>query len=392
MTQRRGTPLYLPSSFGPASFGRRRFLRVGAGAVGLVAGARVLTACGDDDDGGGSPATTAADSADGAATTEPADTPLETAAMSVAMGWISNVEYAGSWHALANGFYADEGIDPTYLAGGPNAPSPPVAVAAGDAEIGIMPSMTVFLDAVGEGNDFVVFGTQYQTSPGAVLSLADNPVRTPEDLVGTRFLGQEGVDVLIDAVLDIAGLPKDYEFIPAGFAPDPLVEGQGDAYSCFLVNQPITLEQMGMVEGEDFVVTTWADLGMPSYANLFFCERSYLEANRDEIVRFMRATVKGWELNAAEPPEVGATLAVDEYGQDLGLDLDQQTRQNELQIPLMMGPLTEAQGIMRLDPEQWDGPMADAYRASGRDEMPAAADILDLSILDDVFGDGTSVL
>ena len=52
----------------------------------------------------------------------------------------------------------------------------------------------------------------------------------------------------------------------------------------------ITLEQQGLKEGTDFVVTPWADLGFPSYANLFFADRSYVEANRDTVVRFMRAS------------------------------------------------------------------------------------------------------
>ncbi|CAN5496560.1 hypothetical protein BH23ACT3_BH23ACT3_15250 [soil metagenome] len=89
---------------------------------------------------------------------------------------------------------------------------------------------------------------------------------------------------------------------------------------------------------------------------------------------------------------MGARLAVDEYGQDLGLDLAQQTRQNELQIPLMKNALTGASGLMRLDPAQWDGPMADAYRASGRDEMPPAATTLDLTILEEIYADASSLL
>ncbi len=254
-----------------------------------------------------------------------------------------------------------------------------------------MPSMTTLLDAINEGNDFVVFGTQYQSSPGAVLSLADKPVTKPEDLVGITFLGQEGVNVLIDAVLDIAGLPKDYDFVVAGFTPDPLIEGQGDAYSCFAVNQPITLEQQGMVEGEDFVVTTWADLGLPSYSNLFFAERSWLADNRDTVVGFIRATIKGWEQNEVDPA-VAAALAVEKYGADLGLDLAQQTRQNELQIPLMKSDLTDASGLFRIDPELWDGAMTAAYLAADRESAPAAADVLDLTILDDVFGDATTLL
>ncbi|WP_420451931.1 ABC transporter substrate-binding protein [Ilumatobacter sp.] len=379
-----------------AAVGRRRFLRLGVAGLTAVGISPLVAACGSDGeaDPAASADTSAADpsTAATAGSSAPAATAsVETRSISAAMGWIKNVEYAGSWLAISDGDYEAAGIDPTYLAGGPNAPQPPVSVAAGDAQIGISANMQSLLDAMGAGNDFVVFATQYQASPGAVLSLAERPVRTPEDLVGTTFLGQEGVNEQIDSVLQIAGLERDYEFVVAGFTPDPLLEGQGDAYSCFAVNQPITLEQQGLVEGEDFFVTPWADLGLPSYANLFFAERSYLEAERDAIVRFMRATITGWERNALDP-EVGARLAVEEFGSDLGLDIDQQVRQNELQIPFMLSDLTESSGLMRLDAERWDGPMADAYVASGRESMPAAADVIDLTLLDEVYGESTSLL
>lgn len=380
----------------PATWNRRRFLTTSALGLGVVAAGGLLAACGSDEESAGD--TAAPGTAGGSDTTAAAADATETTAapaasskVSAAMGWINNVEYGGSWLALENGFYAEEGLEVEYLQGGPNAPSPPVALAAGDAQIGIAASMTQLIDAIVEGNDFVIFATQYQVSPGAVLSLAAKPVRTPEDLVGITFLGQEGVDVNIDAVLDIAGLPKDYEFVIAGFTPDPLLEGQGDAYSCFLVNQPITLEQRGLVEGEDFVVTTWAELGTPSYANLFFAPREWYEANRETVVKFMRATIKGWEKNE-EDPAVAATLAVEKYGVDLGLDPVQQKRQNELQIPLMQSELTASSGLMRLDPAQWDGPMRDALVASGRPDVPASADVFDLTLLDEVFGSATRLL
>jgi ABC-type nitrate/sulfonate/bicarbonate transport system substrate-binding protein len=380
------------------AWNRRRLLATGATGIGALLAGRLLAACGSDDSG--SPATTGGSATTGGATTGGATTtgaataasaPATTAELSVGMGWIKNVEYAGSWLALENGYYDGEKIKPDYLQGGPNAPSAPVAVASGDAQIGVSASMLTLLDAINEGNDFVVFGTQYQVSPGAVLSLAKKPITKPQDLVGITFLGQEGVDVTIDAVLDIAGLPHDYTFVVAGFTPDPLIEGQGDAYSCFLVNQPITLETKGLVAGKDFVVTTWAELGFPSYSNLFFAERKYVESNRDAVVRFMRATIMGWEANAKDPA-VGAKLAVEEYGADLGLDITQQTRQNELQIPLMEGPLTESSGLFRIDAAQWDGPMKAAYLASGRTTMPAIADVVDLTILDDVFEGKTTLL
>ncbi len=387
MTRKRSSLLLQPAQ---RPIDRRTVLRMGAYSTGAVLlGSGILGACGSDSDAG--PTTTAGGAASESVSNTAASA-VSLGTVSVAMGWINNVEYGGSWLALENGFYDAEGLEVKYLQGGPNAPTPTVAVAAGDAQVGVDPSLRRFVDAVLEGNDYVIFATQYQTSPGGVLSLASKPVRKPEDLVGIKFLGQEGVDVTIDAVLDIAGLEKNYEFIPAGFTPDPLIEGAGDAYSCFVVNQPITLEQQfGLVEGEDFVVTTWAELGLPAYANMYFCQRSYAEENHDALVAFLRGTIKGWELNLQDPA-VAAGLAVDVYGADLGLDLGQQVRQNELQIPLMQGPLTEEKGLFWVDPDALGGAMFAALEASGRDGLPDAESLVDLSILEDAYGGATSLL
>ena len=58
----------------------------------------------------------------------------------------------------------------------------------------------------------------------------------------------------------------------------------------------------------------------------------------------------------------------------------------------MEGPLTESSGLFRIDAAQWDGPMKAAYLASGRTTMPAIADVVDLTILDDVFEGKTTLL
>lgn len=378
-------------------FSRRTFLvRSAVGGAGLLAGGGLLAACGSDSEeaatttaAAAAAATTAA--AGSATTAAAAAAAMTEAKAAVAMGWIKNVEYGGSWVALEKGYYGEEKLTVDYRQGGPNAPAATVAVAAGDAQIGVDANLQQLLEAIGKGNDFVIFGTQYQTSPGAVLSLIKKPVKTPADLVGIKFLGQEGVERTIDAVLTKAGLPKDYTFVKAGFTPDPLLEGAGEAYSCFAVNQPITLEGKGLVQDKDFVVTTWAALGLPSYANLFFSTRAYLEENRDVVVRFMRATIKGWEANAADTA-LGAKLAVEKYGVDLGLDIKQQTRQNELQIPLMKSSLTDSKGLFRVDPDLLGGDMYAALKAAGLSTLPDVAKIVDTSVLDEVYGTKTKLL
>lgn len=357
---------------------RRRFLRnAGLSASGLALAPALFAACGDSD-------------SDSSATD--GGTPDELSIVRQANGWINNVEFGGIWVALENGYFTENGVDPTFLQGGPNAPAPPVAVAAGDAQLGQDPSMLRIFQAMAEsGEDYVLFGTQFQTSPQGVISLPDRPVRTAEDLVGIKFLGQPGAEALVTAALKLGGFDEnDYEFIPAGFTPEPLIEGQGGAYSAFLTNQPLILEEQGLVNGEDFITATWDDLGLPLYSNVMFAPRAYLEENHDVVVRFMRGLIKGWEVNE-DDPEVAARLAVEKYGVDLGLDLNQQIRENETQIPLHRGPLTEEKGLFWIDPDLVESKMYPVLEAIGVDPLPSFEGRIDLTILEDAFDGKTTM-
>jgi ABC-type nitrate/sulfonate/bicarbonate transport system substrate-binding protein len=347
-----------------STWSRRRLLRTaGLAGVGLAA-APTLAACagGDDAPSGGG----------------------ETTPLRVALGWISNVEFAGFWIADDRGYYAEEGLAVEFLPGGPNAPKTTQALASGGAEIAIPVAMQEFISAVNEGNDFVAYGTMFQNAPSALLSMASRPVRTAQDLVGARVLGQQGVQPYVEAAMRLAGVPVEYDFIPVGYEPSPLVDGQGDVYTCFATNQPIMLEQLGMVQDRDFVVTTYEQLGLPQYASMLCSQRSWLDANRPVVERFMRATIRGWQDNTADP-SVAARLAVENYGADLGLDLAQQTRENELQIPYTQSDLTQASGLFRIDPERISGPMYTAYAAAGVSPLPDVSRIIDISVLDAVF-------
>ena len=63
--------------------------------------------------------------------------------------------------------------------------------------------------------------------------------------------------------------------------------------------------------------------------------------------------------------------------------MDQQIRQNELQIPL-----TKAAGSDKLfwfDPVLVDGPMAEVARLSGHKDVPPAKDLIDLGPLEEAL-------
>lgn len=303
------------------------------------------------------------------------------ARMTMALSWIPNVQFAGLWIAMERGHFAAEGIEARFTPGGPNAPDPLVQLAAGNAQI-CTANWLPILDAVGRGNDFVVVGATYGRSPGAICSMARKPIRTPADLVGARVLAQTPSDrIIVESILGLANQPKEFRMIPTGFSPEPLVNGDGDAYFCFAINQPITLERMGLKQGVDFHVTLLDELGYRLPGAFIVTRRSTIASNRRQVVGFLRALARGWRENEADAA-FGAKLAVEKYGAELGLDLAQQVRQNELQIPLVRNQ--SGPGLFWFDPSMIAGSMTDIARASNR-TVPPTEQILDLSVLEEAL-------
>jgi ABC-type nitrate/sulfonate/bicarbonate transport system substrate-binding protein len=228
-----------------------------------------------------------------------------------------------------------------------------------------------------------VIAANFPISAAGLISLPSRPIVKPADLVKARILAQgPNEKTTIEATLALNGLPIDYQFIPAGFSPEPLLAQQGDGYFCFVTNQPITLERMGLKPGQDFIVTRFEQLGYRVPTTLLFAPRSAIQRDRALLVGYLRALVKGW-LDNEKDPAYAARLVIDKYGADLGLDLKQQLRQNELQIPLTRAPGETRMFMLSMD--QVAGPMYAAALASARANLPEPGRIVDMSLLADAY-------
>ena len=310
---------------------RRRLLRMSAlGGAGLIVGPTIGSALG---------ITRVAASG----TTEP----TAMTDLNVQLGWLATVENAGEFVAASRGFYAEEGLNPTLTPGGPGAILEPTVV-SGAALIGLSSADTIAL-ANAEGAGLKIVGSTLQQNPSAVMSLASNPVPDAKSLEGKRLGLQQTGDAIYQAFFVKAGVDaSQVTIVPVQFDPAPLVAGEVDAFASFLVNQPIALE----AEGIETVTWLLADYGYNLYADAFFVTEDTLadpEA-RDTVVRFLRATRRGWD-DAIADPAAAAQIVVDEYGADLDLDLDNQTATLEAFVPLIQTDEIAEQGLFWMTDE-----------------------------------------
>lgn len=302
------------------------------------------------------------------------------------LGWIANVENMGEFVAAEKGYYAAEGLDLDIEPGGPAVAVEPLVV-SGKALVGLSQPDNVARARANGGNLKVIAAT-FQKNPSAVMSLASNPIATPQDLVGKKLgLQQSGVPVY-DAFFTSIGIdPKSITYVPVQFDPAPLVTGDVDAFASFQTNQPIQLATQG-VETTTFLL---ADYGFNLYSDsVVAAEDALADADkRATITKILRATIKGWQ-DAIADPAGAAKLVVEKYGASLNLDLNAQTLTAQAEVPLIQTDETLANGLLSMSAKGIEENIA-TLKASGIEAT--AEELFDTSILDEIgpIGTGTPV-
>ena len=139
--------------------------------------------------------------------------------------WINDAEFSGYFLAIDKGYYKEEGLDVNYLSGGPDV-IPESTLVAGRADMALTTPDTTIKAIVEQGAPFKIIGTQYQKNPIGIVSLASNPITTPQDLVG-KTLAVPPVNVIsVEAMLKISGGDgAAVNFVPYAYDPTPLIKG-----------------------------------------------------------------------------------------------------------------------------------------------------------------------
>lgn len=244
--------------------------------------------------------------------------------------WINDAEFTGYFTAIDKGYYKDEGLDLTYLSGGPDV-IPESALIAGKADLTLTTPDTTIKAIVEQGAPFKIIGTQYQKNPIGIVSLASKPIKTPQDLIG-KTLAVPPVNVVsVEAMLKISGVDRaQVNIVPYAYDPTPLIKGEIDASLDFTTNVPFTIKQAG-VEATSFLLY---DFGFTTFNDTVVVTEETLKTKRAEIVKFLRASRKGWEENLKDPSVYPPTFA-ETWFKGTGRSIENEVYFNTAQKPLI---------------------------------------------------------
>jgi ABC-type nitrate/sulfonate/bicarbonate transport system substrate-binding protein len=388
-----------------SSLDRRTFLVRGLQFSALTVGGGFLAACSSSKTSTASSASApaaassapASSVAASAATSTVASTPASSSAAASAtavadlgtldfrLSWIKNVEFAGEYIADSKGYYKAEGFSTVNLqGGGPTATPIETDLVQNKTFCGIS-SPDITAAAVVQGAALKIVAAQYQKNPFAIMSLAKSPIKTPQDMIGKKIGVQATNESVWDTFLKANNLdPSKITKVPVQFDPTPITTGTVDGWFSFITNEPIT------IAGKGFPVTTFllADYNYPLVSEVYVVRAADITANRDKIKAMLRAEIKGWKDNIADPGS-GAALAVNTYGKGLGLEVAEQTLESAAENKLIQSDDTAKNGLFTVTPEL----IAENIKTLGIGGSTVTADqLFDMSIIDEIYKDDPSLI
>jgi len=212
--------------------------------------------------------------------------------------WLMSNGQIGDVVAAANGYFQDAGIEVEFSPGGPNSATVPPVV-SGAAQLGQFSETPQLYAARASGVPVKILACGYRTGPYALTSKPAKPIRTVADLKGKKIGIQPTARFAMDALLAKNGIDQsDLAIVNVGFDKAPLVRGEVDAIGGWITNT-----QALSVVGDDRIDLLLSELGLASYADVYFATDEAIEKDPETLAKFVGASAKGWGWTHANPQE-----------------------------------------------------------------------------------------
>ena len=275
--------------------------------------------------------------------------------LTLQLKWVTQAQFAGYFVAADQGFYDEEGLDVTIKPGGPDV-SPVQVIAGGGADVVIdwMPSALASRE---KGVDLVNIAQPFKSSGMMLTCRKDSGIKTPADFkgktLGVWFYGNEYPFL---SWMSQLGIPTDgssngVNVLKQGFNVDPILQKQAECVSTMTYNEYWQVIDAGLTAGE-LVVFKYQEQGVATLEDGLYVLGDRLEdaAFQDQMVRFVRASMKGWKW-AESNPDAAA---------DIVLENDATGAQTEKHQRRMMGEIAKltAGSNGALDPADYERTVA----------------------------------
>lgn len=229
--------------------------------------------------------------------------------------WVTQAQFAGYYVAQDKGFYDEEDLNVTIKPGGPDI-APTQVLAGGGADVAVE-WMPAALAAREKGLPMVNIAQPFKSSGMMLTCRKDAGIETTDDFkgktLGVWFFGNEFpfLSWMSKLELPTEGGEDGVTVLKQGFNVDPLLQNQAACVSTMTYNEYWQVIDAGLTP-DDLNVFKYEEQGVATLEDgLYALEENLADpAFEEKMVRFVRASMKGWKY-AEENPDEAAEIVLD---------------------------------------------------------------------------------
>ncbi len=277
--------------------------------------------------------------------------------VTVQLKWLHQAQFAGFYAADQNGYYAEENIAVHFITGGPTVDIQ-ATVLEGTAQFGVAGADELIMGRAA-GNPVHAIAVIYRRSPAVFVAAADSGISRPDDFVGQNILVSLSHIPTLHAMMARVGIGSDqYTVVTVPYDIELFASGEIPVWDVYLTGSIDIVRQAGY----NLNIIYPDNYGVHFYNDTIFATDDFIAENPDLVLRFVRATLRGWRWAVENADEAGR-LAL-EY--DPTLNAAVQVAQMEASLPLIH---TGEDQIGWMRAEIWQG-MHDTLLEQGVLERP----------------------
>jgi NitT/TauT family transport system substrate-binding protein len=208
-----------------------------------------------------------------------------------ATNWLADPEAGGFFQAVADGTYAQYGLDVTIIPGGPQT-NGALLLLFGRIEFFMGGDMIGDLLSAEAKLPLVAVAADFQKSPQIFMSHPDQGLDKWEDLPRAKpvYVGAGAINTFYAWMKLVYGF-KDENIRPYNFNSAPFIMNKNSIQQGYLTAEPFEIERQGHFKPNVFLLS---DYGYDTYSTLIETRRDIIEKNPDLVQRFVDASAIGW--------------------------------------------------------------------------------------------------
>lgn len=210
-------------------------------------------------------------------------------AVTFGTNWLAQAEHGGFYQSVADGTYAECGLDVSIMPGGPQVNNRALLL-AGKLDFHMGGDLLQAFNAAKEGIPVVAVAATFQKHP-QVLIAHPGKAETFEDLKDlTLLIGDNGFASYYQWMIAAYGFTAEQRQ-PYTFNPAPFIADDGLAMQGYLSSEPYLIKKEAGITPDVFLI---ADAGYSTYATTIEAMAATIEKSPEVVSCFVDGSIKGW--------------------------------------------------------------------------------------------------